>query len=327
MTSPSARRRRVQVAIVVVAVLSAVVVAVAVVVLREDDVTALTFERHADPARTVARDGSGDVVAVFTDGARTTVLSGPERTVAEPATTGATITTRAIVRLAPQPWRDGAEHADWFRSWFANARYTAEPDVIAIATQYLHGAPDQRDGHGIRFAGAARFGPVREGVVSEFSDFTDYLGAPWTYPDGTIIRPNADRFGALDCSGFIRVLYGYRSGYPMEFMTPTGKALPRRAVMMAEHGPGVVIVADSRVHSADIGRLQPGDLVFFDVDPVDGPQVDHVGIYLGIDSTGHRRFISSRKTNDGPTLGDVGGVSSLDGTGLYARGFRSARRL
>jgi hypothetical protein len=50
-------------------------------------------------------------------------------------------------------------------------------------------------------------------------------------------------------------------------------------------------------------------------------------MYLGIDSGGHHRFISSRKTANGPTLGDTGGRSILDGTGFYAVAFRSARRL
>lgn len=307
------------------------IVSVSVIVLvragNRQTTDALSFERLVDPARTVVRDDTGSIVAVLTDGARTVVLSGPERILREPATTTATIATRAVVRLAPRPWRAGEERTDWFRTWFGQVNSSAEPDVIAIALQYVHGAPDQRDDSGVRFAGGATFGPVRQGEVSEFSDFNDYLGIDWTYPDHTRRQPGRDRYGALDCSGFVRLVYGYRSGFPMEFMTPTGKALPRRAVMMAQHGPGVVVVSDSSARATQLDRLQPGDLVFFDVDPADGPQVDHVGIYLGIDSSGQRRFISSRKANDGPTFGDIGGVSLIDGTGLYARGFRSASRL
>jgi cell wall-associated NlpC family hydrolase len=73
--------------------------------------------------------------------------------------------------------------------------------------------------------------------------------------------------------------------------------------------------------------VQAGDLVFFDADPEDGPAVDHVGLYLGRDDGGHLRFLSSRKGANGPTLGDTRGASLLDGAGLYARAFRSARRL
>ena len=52
-----------------------------------------------------------------------------------------------------------------------------------------------------------------------------------------------------------------------------------------------------------------------------------VGIYLGLDSAGHPRFISSRKVANGPTMGDRGGASLLTGDGLYASAFREAKRL
>ena len=113
--------------------------------------------------------------------------------------------------------------------------------------------------------------------------------------------------------------YGYRSGYPLETGDPTGHALPRRAVMMAASGPGVPLLRDTAQQVTEFGPLQAADLVFFDADPTDGPQIDHVGIYLGVDSDGRHRFLSSRKTANGPTLGNVGGASLLDGGGLYAR--------
>ncbi len=68
-------------------------------------------------------------------------------------------------------------------------------------------------------------------------------------------------------------------------------------------------------------------MVFFKGNPDSSRVIDHVGMYLGTDTAEHRRFISSRQTNDGPTMGDLGGASLLDGTGLYARAFRAARRL
>lgn len=67
--------------------------------------------------------------------------------------------------------------------------------------------------------------------------------------------------------------------------------------------------------------------MFFDANPDDGTLVDHVGMYLGPDSVGAPRFISTRKSVNGPTLGDVGGRSVLSGTGLYATTWRAARRL
>ena len=55
-----------------------------------------------------------------------------------------------------------------------------------------------------------------------------------------------------------------------------------------------------------------------------------VGLFLGVDSAGYHRFISSRKSINGPTLGDYKGRSILEpvnGTGLYAHAFRAVRRL
>ena len=58
-----------------------------------------------------------------------------------------------------------------------------------------------------------------------------------------------------------------------------------------------------------------------------GKHIDHVALYLGVDIDGHRMFISSRKRLNGPTIGDEGGTSRIDGHGFYARLFRSAKRL
>jgi hypothetical protein len=52
-----------------------------------------------------------------------------------------------------------------------------------------------------------------------------------------------------------------------------------------------------------------------------------VGIYLGRDTGGNYRFLSSRKSINGPILGDYNGKSVLNGTGTYARAFRAARRV
>ena len=46
----------------------------------------------------------------------------------------------------------------------------------------------------------------------------------------------------------------------------------------------------------------------------------------GVTGQDNHRFISSRKSANGPTLGDTNGKSLLDGTGLYAKSFRAARR-
>ena len=107
----------------------------------------------------------------------------------------------------------------------------------------------------------------------------------------------------------------------------TGRSGLRRAVQMSASAPGVVVIADTGTRPAGLGALLPGDLVFFDASTDDGTLVDHVGIYLGVDSAGAPRFLSSRKGADGPTMGDVRGRSTLSGSGLYATSFRAARRL
>ena len=62
--------------------------------------------------------------------------------------------------------------------------------------------------------------------------------------------------------------------------------------------------------------------------PVQNAHIEHSGIFLGVDSKGHYRFISSRSQANGPTFGDAGGTSILDGRDAYwAVRFRTARRI
>ena len=109
----------------------------------------------------------------------------------------------------------------------------------------------------------------------------------------------------FDCSGLVQWVFAQH-----------GTSLPRETREQYVVGKKV-----------DEDEVRPGDLVFFDADAGDGPQIDHVGIYMGRDTKGHRRFLSSRKRADGPTMGDTGGKSILDGDGLYAGAFRKVRRL
>jgi cell wall-associated NlpC family hydrolase len=296
-------------------------------------IQAYTFDRVVAPDRTVVRDGDGAIVATFTDGARTVSLTGPERTFSEPSTTSAKVRTTIWVRLAPRQWRAGAEHAAWFEPWFLKALRDRSPDVLAITMQYLHGKPTLRK-EDVRYAGDASFGPIDPDIPYgdtdfrlEQSDFYDFLGISWRFDDGVTERSEAKRYGAVDCSGYIRLVYGYRLGYPLRSDNEDGAQLPRRAFAMATVGPGVVVIPNKGTRPADIGLLQPGDLVFFDIDRRDGSRIDHSGIYLGLDTDGHPRFISSREQADGPTFGDVGGTAVLDGDDFYARLFRTAKRL
>ncbi len=225
------------------------------------------------------------------------------------------------MRLLPAPF---AGTVDW--AWLSARLTDTSPDVLAVALQYIVGAPVQLDDTGVQFAGDASYGPLQaDGTRAEGSDFNDYLGVVWTY-DGSADRPEADQFRSLDCSGFLRMVLGHRAGVPMT-LSPDGARLPRRAVQMLDSAPGVVTVPNTGVRPSDLSTLAAGDLLFFDGSTDDGTLVDHVGLYLGKDSAGAHRFVSSRKKADGPTMGDVGGRSTITGTGLYATAFRAVRRV
>jgi cell wall-associated NlpC family hydrolase len=286
------------------------------------------FDRLANPGRTVVRDQSGAVLATFTDGARTVALTGPARTFAEPKFTDATITTTTWVRLAPQVWTPGAEKAAWFGQWFEQARRDTSPDVFTVAMEYADGAAAAETAKGLRFRGDAAFGPVAPSGYArlEQSDFLDYLGVTYTFPDTVRKTPKPAHLGALDCSGFVRMVYGYRHGYPLLSANDAGPGLPRRAYAMAAYGPGVELIPNTRTRVTAYDALQPGDLVFFEVEGAQD-ELDHVGIFVGIDSAGHYRFMSSRERANGPTFGDLGGTSLLDDDGTYSRAWRAARRI
>lgn len=282
-----------------------------------------TFTRAQAPARTLVTDAQGAWVATFTDGARTVTLAGPARTFSEATATYA-VTSAVWVRPLPAPFAGTVDEA-WLDARLADR----SPDILALATQYLADAPPLYDAAGLQLAGDASYGPLlADGTRQEGSDFNDYLGVTWTYPDGTRDAPETAQLRSLDCSGLVRMVWGYRSGLPLSLaVLADHSALPRRAYQMYDGAPGPVLVADSGLQVTDFSRLSAGDLLFFDAATDDGTQLDHVGLYLGVDAGGLHRFLSSRKSIDGPTLGDYAGKSVLDGTGLYARAFRAARRL
>lgn len=292
------------------------------------------IERRARPARSEVLRSSGGWLATFTLHAQTVTIEGPERTFEETAV-GPTVTHRIWVRTLPAPF-DGRVDASWLeRALRANAR--RHPDILALCMQYVSAAPPVRQGD-LQIAGDASYGPLRaDGTREEGSDFNDYLGIPWTYPDGTLDPPEKRQFRCLDCSGFMRMVWGWRPCMPrersgsialgLEAQQPPRRALPRRAVDMAAAGPGIAIVPNTGTQVTDFKRLAVGDLVFFDASDDDGTDIDHVGLYLGLDDSGRHRFVSSRKGADGPTLGDVKGASLLDGTGTFAKAFRAVRRL
>ena len=294
------------------------------------DGSGYSYRRATSPNRTEIISSSGQRVAIMTDGARTAHIYGPSRTFEEPHFTNTTVETNFWVRLAPHVWRAGAEKQQWFIDWLATARNDRSPDVLAIAMEYLHDAPAKRDKDGRQFSGDASFGPVDPADPdgrAERSDFYDYLGEPWTFPYGRKGAPEKARKLALDCSGYLRMVYGYRLGYPLRLTNTPGVGLPRRAYAMAGVGPGLQLMPNSGGRARGLDRLLPGDLLFFNAGPVLDGHIEHSAIYLGVDDRGNHRFLSSRAQTDGPTMGDVAGEPVLDGNGYWAERFRTARRL
>ncbi|MFM9612172.1 hypothetical protein DF268_37515 [Streptomyces sp. V2] len=289
----------------------------------------LLFERIGNPARTVARDRSGTVVATFTDGARTAVLTGPGRTFAEPRTTDAKVVTKSWVRLLPTPWTQGAERGAWFTPWLTSRLADRGPDILATAFEYVAGAPTRKTAAGVAYSGAARYTPdTTGGSARAGSDFYDYLGVPWTFPDTVVRSPEKDRARSVDSSGYVRLVYGYRAGVALDSRdNATGGGLQRSPDGIARGRLGVPVIPLTDRRPAAVQQLQPGDLVFFRAQEQSGKRIDHIGIYLGLDTADHPRFISSRKNAGGPTMGDKGGTSQLDGGGYYAQALRAARRI
>jgi hypothetical protein len=295
------------------------------------------WSRLENPARSVLRGADGQVKVVLTDGARTAKLTGPARTFEEPASTASKVSTTDWVRLMPEPWTEGAEKEKWFQEWYAKNAGSKEDDLFAYAFQYVAGAPLRKDEKGVAIAGDANFGPLNTTNAEtgdlrlEQSDFYDYLGLRYTFRDGVSGTPEAMRARSLDCSGYIRMVLGYRARYPLMSSDKSGDGLPRTANGMARSDRGVDVLPLKGITAEDrptaIDQLQPGDLVFFKLDTRTKERLDHVGIVLGHDTEGHLIFVSSREEINGPTIGDVGGVSRLDGNGYYAKTLRSAKRL
>ncbi|WP_327245850.1 C40 family peptidase [Streptomyces sp. NBC_01320] len=295
------------------------------------------WERLQNPSRTLLRGATGEVLASFTDGARTATLTGPSRTFTEPATTKSRIVTEDWVRLMPYQWKKGSQKEKWFKDWFKEFFGSEEDDLFAMAFQYVDQAPVKKDDEGVPYAGDANFGPINPNGSPgndyrlEESDFYDYLGIPYTFRNGTTMQPRSERARSMDCSGFIRTVFGYRARYPLMATDTQGDGLPRTANGMARSDRGTDIIELTGIAPADrpknIDVLQPGDLVFFKLDQRTKQRLDHVGMYMGHDTDGHKIFVSSREEVNGPTIGDKGGTSRLDGNGYYAATLRSAKRL
>jgi len=146
----------------------------------------------------------------------------------DPLVPDAARTTRDRILPAPRAWYAGGQTDGNLGAWLANtlAGNAPDTDVLDIAMQYRRDTPDLVNGNGIRYAGRAFFGPVVAGERITGSDFVDYLGVPWTYDDGVTQEPDPLHKDSLDCSGFLRMVFGYRSGYPVG-RAPGPGVLPR----------------------------------------------------------------------------------------------------
>ncbi|XCM28844.1 hypothetical protein ABXI76_05160 [Streptomyces parvus] len=240
-----------------------------------------------------------------------------------------TITHNTWVRVLPEPF-DGEwtpALAKQIRAWATDT----SPDVLAYAMMYITGAPPVTDPAlaGAPVAGQSSYGPRDAGGVPvEGADFHDYMGRDWVFVSGETRTADAPEVQCLDCSGFVRMVYGYHMGLPMVRVEDIdGTNLPRITKDIGPNGPGV-IVAEAESAAPPLTGLQVGDVPHFDADSGDAVsgELDHNGIYMGVDSNGNRRFANSRKTPNGPTFGDLGGASRLDGGGTYASTLRIIRR-
>jgi cell wall-associated NlpC family hydrolase len=255
-----------------------------------------------------------------------------------------TVSHDSWLRLLSNPF-DGAwtsALADQILAWAADT----SPDALAYGFAFITGASavvDLQLGAGKQVLGEGRYGPNHpDGTRVEGADFNDYIGIRWNYSHlavPTVDIPEASQLNCLDCSGFLRMVFGFHLDVPMclqEDADLNGLNLPRRSVQIAPSGPGVLIAQGSGAPPTLTG-LQIGDVVAFNADVLDDQSGDdradieenddHVGIYIGHNLSGDDLCLSSRKTANGPTIGALGGASQLNGDGFLAVALRHIRRI
>lgn len=287
-----------------------------------------TTTRQTGPDRTIiSKDGK--TLAVLTDGCQTGVFYGPERRFPNPNDGPTEVVTSAYVHVLQSPYAAGDEISLSIAGLIHDP--TIQPDVFEVATEYLDGAPRMVDQERMIVAGQAGYGQEGEdgGGLQIGADFHDYLGKDWTTPSGAVRTADPAEYQKLDCSGYVRMIYGYRLGIAIGLNEADG-SIPRTSKNQAATGPGIIIADGDGTHITMPANALPGDLVFFDKTPgLSG--VHHVGIVFG-DAAGNLRMIHSAPGADGPTFGNwqstIGATltSRLTGTGYYATGITTIRR-
>ncbi|MDI3287745.1 hypothetical protein [Polyangium sp. 15x6] len=306
-------------------------------------VATFTFTKSGD---TKIASIDGEPVAWFTQGGYSVRMIGASRTFDAGDKSVATVTTTSWVRTLSEPFDMEKTSETMLSAWLNAARGVncdaGTTDVLAISYDYVEGGSEDA-----RYALGA--------------DFHDFLGIDWDPIDALKILPDLGFEGALDCSGYMRLVWGSRTNFtfegkdasiPLSLKSLTGH-LPRSSEDMYRSGTGKIIVPfrtqpagapsfQGAPTTTELASIEPGDLVFFDTScnyaiatailcGKNPSAISHVGMFVGRDSGGNYRFISSRTTANGPTVGNTGGWSifngGVDGTGSYPQRFRGARRI
>ena len=296
-----------------------------------------TFETLENPTRIEVSEG-GEWVATFTPGCYTVTLAGPERTFAETFRRGgATLASRSPTR--PGCGRRPVPLDQRGRRALAGPRAGREPGGHAGRSGHRDAVRQGRARHERRrpgIAGDASYGPLdAEGEAGGRVRLQRLPRAPLALSDRA---PGSPR-GAPEALPRLLGLHEDGLGIPTP---PPGAGYPDTVPLS---------IRPRRGRPCRVGRFEmygggPGWSSSPTPDPGDRLSASWPS-GTSCSSTGRRRRHAARSRRhvpgrgsrrgapvhlqpqdpDGPTLGDAGGASVLDGSGHYATAFRAVRRL
>jgi hypothetical protein len=223
-------------------------------------------------------------------------------------------------------------------AWLTTARLDSSDDPLSTAMQYTNGGSFDADYSPGESMPGADLTDYRQQRL--YSDFDSAWEDP-PYPDW---GP-----GFLDCSGYMREVWGYRQGYawhvwpksrPNSYSYAQDGAIWRISQDQFFNGPGVVVSdypktsggsPDWSARNVQYDVLRIGDIVFFHTSSTN--DVTHEGMYMGLDGAGRRRVLSSRFSTYGPSINfsddSSQGDAILDGSPTadsLTRTYKAARR-